>query len=195
MGYLSEKQLKLLQFKKLGKNVMISEKASIYNPEQIEIGDYTRIDDFCVISGVVILGQYVHIAPFCLVAGGTEGVMIGDFSGVSYGSQIFSQSDDYSGNFMVSPLIPAKYKNEKKASVILERHVIIGAHSVVMPGIHIAEGCSIGAMSLVTKTTAPWGTYIGIPARRVKEKSKDILILEKQFLKEKSSLNSLCSSC
>lgn len=184
MGYLTEYQLESLNLKKLGKNVKISDKASIYNADQIEIGNNSRIDDFCVLSGRISIGAYTHIAPLCLLAGGEKGIMIGDFSGVSYGAKIFSQSDDYSGQFMASPLIPAKYKNETKTQVIVERHVLIGAGAIIFPGVHIMEGCSIGAMALVTKNTKPWGIYVGTPAKRIRDKEKNILILEKQFLDE-----------
>lgn len=185
MAYLSQQQLEAMNFKKLGKNVKVSDKATIYYPHQLEIGDHTRIDDFCVISGNISMGAYVHIAPFCLIAGGENGIILGDFVGVAYAGQIFTQSDDYSGKFMVSPLIPAKYKNEYKAQVTVGRHVIIGANSVVFPGVHIAEGCSIGAMSLITKSTKPWGIYFGIPAKRIKDKSKNVLNLEERFYSER----------
>ncbi|WP_133139483.1 acyltransferase [Legionella genomosp. 1] len=184
MGYLSQNQLEAMNFKKLGKNVKISDKACIYNPEQTEIGDYTRVDDFCVISGKIAMGTYVHVAAFCLLGGGTEGIFIGDYSGVSYGSQVFSQSDDYSGEYLYSPLVPKEYKNEYKAKVIINRFVMIGASAVIFPGVSIGEGCSIGAMSLVTKNTDPWGVYIGIPVKRVKEKSRNVLLLEKKFREE-----------
>lgn len=182
MAYLSQEQLERMGFKSLGVNVKISDKASIYNAERIAIGDNSRIDDFCVVSGTVNLGDFVHIAAFCLIAGGEKGIVIGDFSGVSYASQVFSQSDDYSGMYLTSPLIPAQYKLEKKEVVAIGKHVIIGANSVVFPGVTIAEGCSIGAMSLVTKSTEEWGVYIGIPAKRIKERKRNMLELEKEFM-------------
>lgn len=184
MAYLSKDQLREAGFKRLGKNVKISEKASIYNPELIEVGDNSRVDDFCVLSGNIKLGNFVHIAPLCLVAGGEKGVFMGDFSGLAYHVQIFSQSDDYTGRTLTNPTIPAKYKLEKKKAVSLGRHVIIGAGSVVFPGVSIAEGCAVGAMSLVNRGTKPWGVYVGNPARRVKERKQDMLELEKQFLSE-----------
>ena len=33
-----------------------------------------------------------------------------------------------------------------------------------------------------TKSTDPWGIYVGIPAKRIKDRKKDILELEKKFL-------------
>ncbi len=184
MAYLSATQLNELGFKKLGKEVKISDKASIYNPEMMELGDFTRIDDFCVISGRVIFGKYNHITPMCLVAGGEPGIEFADFCTLAYGVKIFAQSDDYSGATLTNSLVPKKFKNEKFAKVILERHVIVGAGAVVMPGVTITEGCSVGAMALLTKSTEPWGIYAGAPAVRVKERKQDLLDLEKQFLGE-----------
>lgn len=184
MAYLTGNQLWLMGFKSLGENVRISDKASIYNADQIEIGDNSRIDDFCVISGRVKVGRYVHIAPFCLLAGGEKGICVADFAGLAYQVQVFSQSDDYSGRSLTNPTVPAEYKNESKRSVTLGRHVIVGAGSIIFPGVEIAEGCSVGAMTLVSKSTEPWGVYVGNPARRVKERKKDLLELEKKFLIE-----------
>ena len=184
MAYYSEEKLKAMGFKFLGKEVKISDRSSVYNCDQIEIGDYSRIDDFCVLSGKIKIGRNVHIAPQCLLAGGEEGIFMEDFSGLAYNVQIFSQSDDYSGATMTNPTIPVAYKNEKKKSVFLGRHVIVGAGSMVFPGVSIAEGCSVGAMTLVNKSTQPWGVYVGNPARRVKERKMDLLELEKKFLEE-----------
>jgi acetyltransferase-like isoleucine patch superfamily enzyme len=184
MAYLSVAQLNELGFRKLGKEVKISDKASVYNPELIELGDYTRIDDFCVVSGRVIFGKYNHITPMCLVAGGEPGIEFADFCTLAYGVKVFAQSDDYSGATLTNSLVPKKYKDEKFAKVKLERHVIVGAGATIMPGITIKEGCSVGAMALVTKSTDPWGIYMGIPAVRVKERKQDLLDLERKFLGE-----------
>lgn len=187
MAYLTEESLKLMGFKSIGKGVKVSDKASIYNPECIELGDFSRIDDFCVISGKVSIGKYVHVTPMCLIAGGMPGIFLDDFSTLAYGVKIFAQSDDYSGSTMVNSLIPKKYKNEYFAKVVVEKQVIVGANSTILPGVIIREGCSIGAMTLVNKSTNPWGIYAGIPARRIKERKKDLLELEKQFIKEREA--------
>ncbi|MBV6750858.1 acyltransferase [Pseudomonas chlororaphis] len=183
MAYLSVAELQNFGFKKIGKNVKISDKASIYNAEDIEIGDYSRIDDFCIISGNVKIGRFNHITPMCLVAGGVPGVVLDDFCTLAYGVKVFAQSDDYSGETLTNSLIPKDLKNEKLASVSLKKHVIVGAGTVILPGVVVEVGCSIGAMSLLTKSTEPWGIYLGVPAKRSKERKKNLLELEKQFLK------------
>ena len=182
MAYYSDRELSDLGFKFLGKNVKISDKASIYDADQIEVGDNSRIDDFCVISGKIRIGKFVHIAPFCLIAGGEKGVFLDDFSGLAYHVLVFSQSDDYSGRSMTNPTVPDAYKQEKKARVSLGRHVIVGAGSIVMPGVEVAEGCAVGAMTFVHKDTLPWGVYFGNPARRIKERKKNLLELEDKLL-------------
>lgn len=191
MAFLTEASLAALGFKRLGDNVKISDKASIYNPELMEIGDHSRIDDFCVISGKVTLGRNVHIAVFCNIGGGDLGVTLDDFSGLAYGCHVFSQSDDYSGRTLTNPTVPDKYKHETKASVLIKRHSIVGTCSVIMPGITLEEGTSIGAMSLVTKSTEPWSVYFGIPAKRLKSRKQALLELEQDYLSEEVKLKAM----
>ena len=182
MAYYTQEQLKQLGFKYVGQNVKISDKASIYNFDQIEVGDSSRIDDFCVVSGKIKIGRNVHITPMCLVAGGEKGIVLEDFTTIAYGVQVFTQSDDYSGKTMTNSTVPKEYKNEFIKEVILKRYSIVGAGSIIMPGVVLAEGTSIGAMSLVLKSTEPWGIYVGNPVKRLKDRNKGLLRLEKQFL-------------
>lgn len=184
MAFFSEEQLETIGFKKLGRNVRVSEKASIYNAELIEIGDFSRIDDFCVLSGKVSIGRNVHIAVFCNIAGGSEGIVFEDFSGLAYGCHVMSQTDDYTGRTLTNPTVPAKFKKESKRPVHIGRHCIVGTNSIIFPGVTLHEGTSVGAMSMVTKTTEPWSVYFGIPAKRIKSRKQDLLELERQYLAE-----------
>lgn len=184
MAYLPREVLERMGFKSLGVNVLISDKASIYNADQIEIGDNSRIDDFCVVSGKVVLGKFNHVTPMCLIAGGEPGIYFEDFCTLAYGVKVFAQTDDYSGETMTNSLVCKKYKKEKFEKVSIGKHVIIGAGAIVFPGVNLAEGCSVGAMTLVNRSTDPWGIYLGNPARRIKERKKDLLDLEKKFLEE-----------
>lgn len=183
MGFLSQEKLEDMQFKSLGVNVKISDKAAIYNCDQMEIGDHSRIDDFCVVSGKVKIGRNVHIAIFCNVAGGEKGIHLDDFSGLAYGCHVITQSDDYSGKTLTNPTVPDEFKLEKKAAVVISRHSIIGTGSVVLPGVVLGEGTSVGALSMITKSTEAWSIYFGSPAKRIKSRSKELLDLEAAYLK------------
>jgi galactoside O-acetyltransferase len=182
LAFLNKEQLEKMGFKALGTNVCISEKASIYNPELIEIGDNSRIDDFCVISGKITIGRNVHIAVLCNVAGGEKGIILRDFSGLAYGCHVFTQSDDYSGRTLTNPTIPDKYKREIKRPIVIGRHSIVGTNSIIFPGVILAEGTSVGALSIVTKSTEEWSIYFGNPAKRMKARKKDLLELEENYL-------------
>lgn len=171
-----------LGFRRLGKDVRISDKASIHDAGLIEIGDHSRIDDFCVVSGRVVLGRNVHIAVFCNIAGGETGVVFEDFSGLAYGCHVFTQSDDYGGTTLTNPTVPDRFKRETKKPVVIGRHAIVGTCSLVFPGVVLAEGTAVGANSMVTHSTEEWSVYFGNPARRIKGRKRDLLALEAEYL-------------
>ncbi|MEM0937208.1 MAG: acyltransferase [Pseudomonadota bacterium] len=182
MGYLSREALDAMGFASLGANVRISDKAAIYDAPLIRLGDNCRVDDFSTLSGRVTMGRNVMISALCHVAGGMPGVDLADFATLAYGVKFMSQSDDYTGATMTGPTVPAAYKREIKARSALGRHVIVGTNSVILPGVEVAEGCAIGAMSLVTRSTEPWGIYAGCPARRLRDRRQDLLALEQAYL-------------
>jgi len=117
---------------------------------------------------------------------GRAGIVLNDFSNVSSGVRIYSISDDYSGVSMTNATIPEKFKNLAMGRVVLGRHTIIGSGSIILPGVHLADGCAIGALSLVNKTTEPWGIYAGVPARRLRERSRELLTREGDFFVSKT---------
>lgn len=107
-----------------------------------------------------------------------------DYSGLSSKVTVYAVSDDYSGNSMTNPMVPARFKpGSIEKNVLIKRHAIIGAGSVVLPGVVVGEGSSIGAMSLCVHDTEAWSINTGIPARKTKDREKKLLDLEKEFEK------------
>jgi galactoside O-acetyltransferase len=183
MPHLKGKELKI--FKHVGKNVLISSKASFHNPSNIYIGDNTRIDDFCVLSAGtsgIHIGNYIHIAVFCSLIGKSK-ITIGDFANISSRVSIYSSNDDYSGKFMTNPTIDEKFTNVTHGNVLIRKHVIIGSGSIILPNVILEEGVCIGALSLVTRNCKGFTIYAGIPAKEIKPRNKNLLQLEKEFLK------------
>jgi galactoside O-acetyltransferase len=184
-SFYTDKELLQLGLGKVGNNVKLSKKASIYNPENIILGDNVRIDDFCILSaggGKITLGNHIHIACFCALYA-QEQIVMEDFSGLSSRVVIYTYSDDYSGRSLTNPTIPEYFcLHPIKGAVILKKHVIIGTNSTILPNVTIGIGSAIGAHSLVTKNLAEWGIYFGIPVKKIKERKQDLLELEKQFL-------------
>lgn len=184
-GYYSEDELKEIGIKKYGTNVLISRNSMLYHPEQLEIGNNVRIDDFTTISGKVVIGNYIHIAQFCGLYGGSEGIFMDDFSSFSSKVTAYATSNDYSGISMTNPTVPAKYKTtDRNCTVKIGRHSIIGCASVILPGVIIEDGCAVGAMTLCNKSLEAFGIYGGVPAKMLKKREKNILDLEKQLMEE-----------
>jgi acetyltransferase-like isoleucine patch superfamily enzyme len=177
--YLCEDELKEMGFAEVGVGARVHSRASLYNLENIYLGENARIDDFCVIiaTSKVFIGNFVHIANYCYL-GGTAGIEIQDFSGLAPRVSIFSASDDYTGMWLTNPTVPRSLTGGVRGLVRLEKHVIIGAHSVILPNVSLAEGTAIGACSLVKSGTTPWGIYGGSPARRLRDRGKNPLELE-----------------
>lgn len=188
MAFLTDIQLKNIGFKYLGKNVKLSDKTSIYNPHLISIGDNTRIDDFCILSSTgdgIEIGKHVHIACYVSIIGKAF-IQIQDFCGISARSSLYSSNDDYSGNFLTGPTIPDAFKNVYHAPLIIEKHVVVGAGSVVLPGVKLGIGSAIGSLSLVNKDCEEFYIYVGVPAKKFKQRSREIIEIETKFLSNKS---------
>lgn len=177
-------ELKELGLASFGENVLISRKVSIYGAAQISIGNNVRIDDFCILSGKLSIGNYIHIAAYTALYGGNKGIYINDFAGLSSRTTVYSATDDYSGETMTNPMIPDKFKNIQSGEVCIERHVIIGSGCVVLPGAVLKEGSAFGSMTLINRSSEPWSINVGIPFKKVKDRSKNLLNMETKFKEE-----------
>ncbi len=180
-SYYSESELQLIGFKTIGKNVLISRKASIYGANSMCIGNNVRVDDFCILSGKITLMNYIHIAPFCGLYGGKAGIIMKDFTGISSRGAIYAATDDYSGLAITNPTVPDEFRNVISGEVVLEKHVILGTGVTVLPNIIIGEGSAVGSMSLVNKSLEEWGVYVGVPCKKIRERNKDLLCLEEKI--------------
>lgn len=176
-SFLSTEQIRSLGLKRIGKNIQISSHARFYNPHLVSIADNVRIDDFCIISGQVVIGSYCHIAPQCIISGAAEDaeVRIGSFCTFAYGVKLFAKSDDYSGLSLTGATVPSSLQRHSCKSIMVSDYSIVGTSSVVFPGSYLSEGTAIGAMSLLRgDKTEPWSIYVGVPAYRLKERRRDM---------------------
>lgn len=190
MGILSREVVEQIGFASVGENVQISDRASFYNTSKISLGNNVRIDDYCVLSaglGGICIGNYIHIAVFSSLIGAGK-ITLSDFCNISSRVSIYSSNDDYSGSAMTNPTLPSQYTGATHADVLLGKHVIIGCGSIILPGITLEEGVAVGALSLVAKDCKAFGIYAGNPARRVKERKRGLLELEKAFLSSRHDL-------
>ena len=179
-SFYTEEELKIFPFKKIGKNVLISKKASIYSAESITIGNNVRIDDYVLLSGNIEIGNYVHISAYSALYGGKK-IIIDDYCGCSARCTLISATDDFSGNYMVGAVIDNEFTNVIKGTIKLKKYVQLGANTIVLPKVVIGEGVTTGAFTFVNKNLDDWYIYVGIPAHKLKVRSKKMLEKVSQF--------------
>ena len=180
-SFYSHDELIELGFKSIGTNVMISRKASIYGCSNMIIGSNVRVDDFAILSGKIVIGNYVHIAAYTSLFAGEYGIYLEDFTGISSHSTVYAVTDDYLGEALTNPTVPEAFRKVTGGKVILQKHALVGACSCILPAVTIGEGTSVGSMSLINHSLDSWGVYVGIPCKRIKERSRKLLELETQM--------------
>lgn len=171
-----------------GSDVFIGHNVIFINPEKVFLGDRVRIDPFTLITTGLKTGNNVQIcAQTCLIGGGEETVHMGDWTFAAYGSKLICASEDQNGDY--GPVNNFWGKNKvNRGDIIIERFAGVSADVVVMPGITIPEGCTIGAKSLVyrDRDLIPWSIFWGVPAKFKKNRNKQKILKlakDRDFLK------------
>ena len=161
------------KLKRLGKEVKLFPLAKIVNPQVVEIGDYSMIDDFTFINGGngITIGRYVHIAAFVSIIGGGE-LVVGDYADIAYGARILTGTDTYYGGKRMTSALPLEQRNVIRGKVTIEKDAFIGTNAVVHPNIRIGEGAIIGSNSLVLKDVEPWSINVGSPCKKIGDRPK-----------------------
>jgi acetyltransferase-like isoleucine patch superfamily enzyme len=130
----------------------------------------------------VTIGHYVHIGAGAQIFG-TAGCAIGNFVSISPRAAIFTTNDDFSGESLVGPTIPAKYRSGlSNEHVTIEDYACIATNATVMPGVVMKEGSVCGAHALVRNSCEPWSIYAGMPAKRIKARSQTAKALGEKCL-------------
>lgn len=132
---------------RIARGAKIWDNVQIDAPSKLTVGARSSINRGCVLN----CGGHVEIK---------EDVLIGP------NVIIYSQNHVYAD---AAQLIAAQ--GYDRAKVIIEEDVWIGANAVILPGVTVARGCVVGAASVVTKSTDPYGVYVGSPASRISERT------------------------
>jgi dTDP-4-amino-4,6-dideoxy-D-glucose acyltransferase len=192
MPYYDLDELKALGVPEVGSQVRIDRSCLIFGGENLRIGNHVRIDALCMISAVqgsVTIGNHVHVAVGGRLYGG-GGITLDDFSGLSANVCVFSTNDDYSGRSMTNPTIPARFRQVNMAPVLIGRHALVGANSVILPGVTVGEGAAVGALTLARKSVPPFTIISGNPAKHVGKRDNLFLAMERQLLEEETLADS-----
>ena len=176
-SFYTEQEISQLGLKSYGQNVLISRYAQIYSPEKISIGDNVRIDDFCILSGRITIGSHIHIAAYCAMYGADYGIVMEDYTGLSARATIYAAMDDFTGDYLIGPIHEDEYTNVTGGMVKICAYAQVGAGALIFPNLIVGEGAVLGAMSMTKQSLEPWSIYVGVPAKRIKNRRKGLLDL------------------
>ena len=145
-----------------------------------------RIDCFALISAGeegITIGNHVHIAAGTYLFGGGGPIVMEDFSGLSSRVALYTSTDDYVDGFMTNPTVPQALRHVHSAGITLRKHVIVGAGSVILPGVELGEAAAIGALTCVQRNVGAFEICIseGHRQRVVGRRGKLMLELEKRL--------------
>ena len=107
--------------------------------------------------------RYVYIGPGCEIH---PNVRIGAFTMLANNVSIIGGDHKY--DVIGKPVILTGRDIIKET--IIGSDCWIGAHSIIMSGVSIADGCIIAAGAVVTKDTDPYCIYGGVPAKKIKSR-------------------------
>lgn len=161
------------KLKSCGKNVIIGKTVRIRYPELVDIGDNVIIDDFTYISTQLRIHSNVHISSGSKIIGGRGALVeMKEFSTLAPNVVLSAGTDDYVGG-IATPMVPMEYKGDAViGNIILNKHCIVGAGSVVLPNVTFHEGACLGALSMANRDLEAWKLYAGVPARFIKERNE-----------------------
>lgn len=138
---------------RFGANVKIVEPVNVYGAE---IGEGTFIGPFVEIQKDVVIGDRCKIQSHSFIC---ELVTIGDDTVIAHGVMFINDLFQTGG--------PANGDKALWKSTRVGSRVAIGSNSTILP-VEIADGCVIGAGSVVTRDCTVKGIYAGNPARLVR---------------------------
>lgn len=177
-----------IRLKSLGSRVIIESGVSFQYPDNIHIGNDSRISRNTIIrangenSGCMKLGESTTIMENCVLSANGGNIHIADNvwlgpgclvygnAGVRIGSNVL-----IAGHSAISTVshkfertdIPINHQGLDCAPIVLEDDVWIGLNCSIVKGVTIGQGSIIGAGAVVTSDIPPFSIAVGVPAKVV----------------------------
>jgi putative colanic acid biosynthesis acetyltransferase WcaF len=130
---------------KLARSSAIHWRARFFHPEGLSIGQHTTIGNDAFFDG-------------------REGITIGDCVNIAAEVRIYTREHD----------IDSPDFAEVGGPVVIEDYVYIGTRVTILPGVRIGHGAVVASGAVVTKDVPPFALVGGVPAKFIRERSRDL---------------------
>ena len=125
---------------------------------EIDLGDYSSVQDRCIFLGDIHIGRYCLFAPNVFISSGRH----------YYDLQPDRLIKDQDAIVLEDPAL----RRVHSRPVVIEDDCWLGINVVVMPGVLISKGAVVGANSVVTKDVPPYAVVSGAPAKLINQRLK-----------------------
>ncbi len=181
---------------KVGSSVVFGTNIVLRHPQKIIMGDNVIIDDNVMIDAKgfgndgITLRNDVFIGRNSILSCKDGNIELDERANIGFNCEVFSSNNvkigkdniiaAYTyivggGNYKLDRTdipINRQYDFEGKGGVILGDDVWIGAHCVILDGVHIDSGTAIAAGAVVTKDIPGLSVAAGIPAKVILNRAK-----------------------
>jgi acetyltransferase-like isoleucine patch superfamily enzyme len=139
-----------------GARFIVDEHVDFYPTTYISFGE----------NGVVEIGHHTHFAPGCAMYGHGH-LKIGPYCNIAAHCVFATVGHDPVIRDKPMALAPAC-----SGPITLVEDVWFGANVTVTANVTVAKGCVIGANAMLNRSTEPYGLYVGVPAKRLRDRKK-----------------------
>jgi acetyltransferase-like isoleucine patch superfamily enzyme len=194
LGLILRKLFYPMLFKHVGKGVIFGQNVVIRHPDKIRLGNRVVLDDYCLIDargagedglvigddsiinrGVTIKSKVgpIHIEASANIGAATViismgGVYIGEMVSIAGGCSI-------SGGAFSTEQGEDIFRDQgkhTKGPIRLDKKSRYAMGAIVLDGVHVEEGCIVGAGSVVITDLPSYSIAAGVPAKVVRSRKK-----------------------
>lgn len=166
-GYISPKATIFHRDLRLGKHVLIGDRAIIFQWDgggPIELGDRTMVFDEAFLEtgqrGSIRVGSRSRIHRHSQLIAYKEPILIGHDVGIAQGCALYSYNH---GMALGRPI--SEQPLESRGPIVIEDHVWLGVGVIVLDGVRIGMGAVVAAGAVVTQDVPANAIAAGVPAR------------------------------
>ncbi|WP_252244687.1 MULTISPECIES: CatB-related O-acetyltransferase [unclassified Clostridium] len=158
---------------------------NVITRDNIQVGDYTIYNDFCNDPRDFEENNVLYQYPI-----NNDKLIIGKFCSIACKAKFLMTSGNHTMNSLSTYTFPIFYEEwgldvshitdawDNKGDIVIGNDVWIGYDAIIMPGVKIGDGAIIGTRAIVTNDVPPYTIALGIPAKVIKKRFSDDIILK-----------------